>query len=258
MARVTEGLLYNKADSAVNRTRSKMIENQEQAITGKRVNKPSDDPQGTVRAMDLKTKIDRNEQAIKNMEIANSYLSVTDSALAELSGLLTRAKELAIQMSNSTNQSADAMRSVQAEVDQLYYQALQIGNTRVGEHYIFAGYQTERPPFDEDGNFYGDLGSIEIEVQPGQRVPLNVAGLKPFVGLDDFPSENNKLKGPKGSNGSNGWHGDKDRSVKKTKAFTRDAIRYPCVIRRLWWPKGRALIPKRTPKRLLTLRAAWE
>jgi flagellar hook-associated protein 3 FlgL len=193
MARVTEGLLYNKADAAMNRTRSKMIENQEQAITGRRINKPSDDPQGTVRAMELKTKIERNEQALKNMEIANSYLSVTDSSLGELSNVLSRAKELAIQMSNSTNQSPDAMRAVRAEVDELFYQALQIGNTRVGEHYIFAGYQTERPPFDESGNYYGDIGAIEIEVQPGQRVALNVGGLKPFVGLDDFPIENKGL-----------------------------------------------------------------
>lgn len=189
MARVTDGLLYNKADRAMNRTRSKMLENQEQAISGKRINKPSDDPQGMVRAIGIKTKLDRNEQALKNMELANSYLSVTDSSLAELSNVLSRAKELAIQMSSSSNQSPDAMRAVQAEADELFYQALQIGNTRVGEHYVFAGFQTERPPFDEAGNFYGDLGKIEIEVQPGQRVALNVNGLRPFMGLNEIPSK---------------------------------------------------------------------
>ncbi|MEO5666540.1 MAG: flagellar hook-associated protein FlgL [Bdellovibrionota bacterium] len=187
MARVTDGLLYNKADRAMNRTRTKMMENQEQAVTGRRINKPSDNPQGMVRAIGLKTKIDRNEQSMKNMEIANSYLGVTDSSLAELSNVLSRAKELAVQMSNSSNQSPDAMRAVQSEADELFYQALQIGNTRVGEHYIFAGYQTERPPFDENGNYYGDLGQIQIEVQPGQKVPLNVTGLKPFMGLDEIP-----------------------------------------------------------------------
>jgi len=195
MARVTEGLLYNKADRAMNRTRGKMLENQEQALTGRRINKPSDDPQGIVRAIGLKTKIERNEQALKNMEIANSYLSVTDSSLAELSNLLSRAKELAIQVNSSSNQGTDAMRSVQSEVDELYYQALQIANTRVGEHYIFAGYQTERPPFDEQGNFYGDVGQIEIEIQPGQRVPLNVTGLRPFVGLTEIPTKINDLTG---------------------------------------------------------------
>jgi flagellar hook-associated protein 3 FlgL len=195
MARVTEGLLFAKADRSMHKTRTKMLENQEMAISGKRINKPSDDPQGMVRAIGLKTKIDRNEQALKNMEIANSYLSVTDSSLAELTNVLSRAKELAIQMSSSSNRSPDAMRAVQSEADELFYQALQIANTRVGEHYIFAGYQNERPPFDEQGNFYGDGGSIEIEVQPGQRVAMNVTGLRPFLGLDEIPKNVQGLDG---------------------------------------------------------------
>jgi flagellar hook-associated protein 3 FlgL len=193
MARVTDGMLYNKADRAMSRTRNAMIENQEQAISGKRISRPSDDPQGMVRAIGLKSKIDRNEQALKNMELANSYLSVTDSSLAELSIVLSRAKELAIQLSSSSNQSPDALKAVEAEARELFYQALQIGNTRVGEHYIFAGYQTDRPPFDEAGSFHGDMGQIEVEVQPGQRVALNVTGLKPFMGLDEIPIKNEDL-----------------------------------------------------------------
>jgi len=189
MSRVTEGLLYGKADRAMNRTRTTMLENQEKAISGKRINKPSDDPQGMMRAMGLKAKIDRNEQSMKNMEIANSFLSVTDSSLGELTNVLTRAKELAIQMSNSSNQSPETFDAAKAEVEQLFYQVVQIGNTRMGEHYIFAGYQTERPPFDVDGKYFGDQGAIEIEVQPGQRVQLNVTGLSPFMGLEEMPKD---------------------------------------------------------------------
>jgi flagellar hook-associated protein 3 FlgL len=187
MTRVTEGLLYNKADQAMNKSRSNMLGDQEKAITGKRINRPSDDPHGAVRAIGIETKINRNEQALKNMEIANSYLSVADSSLGELSNVLSRAKELAVQMSSSSNQSSDAMSAVKAEVEQLFYQVVQIGNARIGDHYIFGGFQTDKAPFDPDGNFKGDQGIIEIEVQPGQRVPLNVSGLRPFLGLDEMP-----------------------------------------------------------------------
>jgi flagellar hook-associated protein 3 FlgL len=189
MSRVTEGLLYGKADRAMVRTRQKMIENQERAISGKRINRPSDDPQGMMRVMGLNAKIHRNEQALKNMEIANSYLTVTESSLAELTNVLTRAKELAIQMSSSSNQSSDALQAARAEVEELFYQVIQIGNTRIGDHYVFGGYQTERPPFDADGKYFGDHGAIEIEVQPGQRVQLNVTGLTPFMGLEEMPQD---------------------------------------------------------------------
>lgn len=193
MTRVTEGLLYDKADRSMHRTRANMLENQEQAISGKKINRPSDDPQGAMRAIGLKQSVRRNEQALKNMEIANSYLSVSDSSLAEMTSVLMRAKELAVQMSSGSNQSPDALNSVRAEVDELFYQTVQIANARIGEKYVFGGYKNDQPPFDVDGNYYGDNGGIEIEVQPGQRVQFNMPGLKPFVGVDEMPIKNSTL-----------------------------------------------------------------
>lgn len=198
MARVTEGLLYKKADRAMSRTRNKMLANQEQAISGKRINRPSDDPQGMMRSIGLKQKVSRNEQALKNMELANSYLNVTDSSLGELTSVLSRAKELAVQMSSATNQSPDSMKAVQSEVKELFFQAVQLSNARIGEHYVFAGYQSDHPPFDVDGNYYGDAGAIEIEVQPGQRVQFNMPGLRPFMGVEEIPNKNKDLGASRG------------------------------------------------------------
>ncbi|NCN40159.1 flagellar hook-associated protein 3 [bacterium] len=198
MARVTEGLLYEKADRAMHRTRNTLLKNQEQAISGKRINRPSDDPQGMIRSIGLKHKVNRNEQALKNMELANSYLSVTDSSLGEMTSVLSRAKELAIQMSSGTNQAPEAMQAVKSEVDELFFQAVQLANARIGEHYVFAGYQTDHPPFDVDGNYYGDTGAIEIEVQPGQRVQFNMPGLAPFLGVEEIPNKNRELGSDRG------------------------------------------------------------
>lgn len=195
MARITDAMLYNKADRSMNRSRKTMIENQEKAVTGKRINRPSDDPQALMRVMGVNAKIDRNEQTQKNMEIAISHLSVTDSALAELTDVLTRAKELAIQMSNSSNQSSDAFQAAKSEVESLFYQVVQIGNSRVGDHYVFGGFKNDRPPFDVDGNFFGDDGSIQIELQPGQRVSMNISGLLPFAGMKEMPIDINTLDG---------------------------------------------------------------
>ena len=141
MSRITDNLLNNKADRAVLRARQRMAENQEQGISGKRVNKPSDDPQSTVRVLGLRNQEARNEQIQKNMELATSFLTITDNALEELGGVLVRAKELAIQMSSSTNQSPDAQAAVASEVEQLFMQAVQLGNARVGERYVFDGAQ---------------------------------------------------------------------------------------------------------------------
>lgn len=194
MARITDGLLNAKADRAINRSRQKLIDNQEQGITGKRINKPSDDPQATVRLMGLKVQESRNEQILKNMEMATSFLSTTDGALQELSSVLVRAKELAVQMASASNSSEDAQLAVAAEIEQIFMQAVQLGNARVGERYLFGGYNSDRPPFDTDGNFFGDDGIIELEVQPGQNLVVNMSGVEPFFGIKEVPAQYNEKR----------------------------------------------------------------
>jgi flagellar hook-associated protein 3 FlgL len=202
MSRITDGLLNNKADRAISRARQKMAENQEQSITGKRINRPSDDPQSTVRVLGLKQQETRNEQIQKNMELATSFLTITDGALEELGGVLGRAKELAIQMASSSNSTPDAQRAVASEIEQLFMQAVQLGNARVGERYVFGGYATERAPFGTDGSFYGDAGVIELEVQPGQNLIVNMSGMEPFFGLKDIPSSSEeRMLSPQGPGG---------------------------------------------------------
>jgi flagellar hook-associated protein 3 FlgL len=189
MSRITDNLLNNKADRAIHRARQKMAENQEQSLSGKRINRPSDDPQSTVRILGLRNTEARNEQIQKNMELATSFLTITDGALEELGGVLVRAKELAIQMSSSSNNSSDAQTAVASEVEQLYMQAVQLGNARVGDRYVFGGYAADKAPFDLEGNYYGDDGVIELEVQPGQNLVVNMSGMEPFYGLKELPQQ---------------------------------------------------------------------
>src|SRR5690606_27084236 len=134
---------------------------------------------GTIQVIQTKTIGERDATVSQNLEVANSFLSLTDSALGELTDVLNRAKELAIQMASSTNQTADSREAVSKEVKQLGLRAIQIGNSRMGDKYIFAGYQMNRAPFDTEGNYYGDMGSFEIEMDRGQRIAVNLPGVSP-------------------------------------------------------------------------------
>lgn len=192
--RVTEGMLYTKGQESISRNREKMIKGQEQAVTGKAVNRPSDDPVAAMRIVGLKAQGDRAEQVSQNIEVASAVLNMTDSSLGELTDLVSRAKELAIQMGSSSNYTPDARLAVKNEVDQLMARAVQIGNSRIGDRYIFGGYQTEKPPFDLDGNYFGDGGVFEIEVDRGQRVEVNMPGLIPFLGVNEIPPEKQSLR----------------------------------------------------------------
>ncbi|HVJ66039.1 MAG TPA: flagellar hook-associated protein FlgL [Bdellovibrionota bacterium] len=192
--RVTDGMMHDKSQTAINRSRRTMVENQEKAVSGKRVVRPSDDPMATVRSLELKQDTDRVETVLKNMTIAKSMVDLTDSVLGELSDVIVRSKELAIQGASYTNQSPEALSAISKEVEQLYLRAVQIGNSRLGDRYIFGGYQTDRAPFDAQGNYYGDEGVMELEMDKGQRMPINVPGSRVFLGIENLSPEAKDLR----------------------------------------------------------------
>lgn len=200
MTRVPEFLMYSKSQEAIARSRDTMMKNQEKAVSGKRVNRSSDDPVAAMRIVGLRTQTNRDEQVSQNLEIATSIVNITDASLAELSDLIVRTKELAVQMSSTSNSNEDARLAVAKEVEQLRLRAIQIGNARIGDRYVFGGYVVNRAPFDENGSYFGDDGVTQIEVDRGQRVSINMPGVMPFFGINNIPEPDvgtpNEDKGP--------------------------------------------------------------
>ncbi len=194
MTRVPDSLMYAKGQDALNRSRDSMIRNQEKGLTGKRINRPSDDPVGSMRVIQTQILEDRDATVTSNLEVASGFLNLTDASLGELTDVLSRLKELSLQMSSSTNSTADARESVKKEVDQLALRIVQIGNTRFGDRYIFGGHQTDKAPFDASGNYYGDEGKLEVEMDRGQRIAVNVAGVTPFFGVSEITEEARVLR----------------------------------------------------------------
>lgn len=180
--RVADKMAYNQVTRNLQKNRGDMQELQNQAATQKRVNKPSDDPAAASRVLVNRTEEKGSQQYIKNINIAKSYLEFTDQSLSELSESLLRAKELAIQQASDAGASDDTRRVVAAEVEQIYNQSIHIGNRKLGERYIFGGFKTNNPPFDMDGQYYGDDGDMKIQVNKDAFLAMNLPGDKVFYG----------------------------------------------------------------------------
>lgn len=186
-SRVPDNLMYQKGQGSLDRARSTMIRNQEKALTGKAVNRLSDDPVAAMKISQMTSIMNRDEAVSSNLDVAQNILTMTDASLGELTDVLSRTKELAVQMASTTNQTEDARHAVMQEVDQLMLRCVQVGNTRMGDRYIFAGNQTDRAPFDQEGNYFGDDGLFEIEMDRGSRMAINVPGMVPFFGASEIP-----------------------------------------------------------------------
>jgi len=171
---------------------------QYQQSTGKVVSRPSDDPIRVTQALYMRSALSEQQQHIKNMKDAKSWLDATDTALANASEIIQRAYELAVQGANDTL-TKDERNAIADEIDQLIEHLIQVANTTHTGRYIFAGSKTADVPFkydpDSDKVIYnGNDGNLDWEVSPGVTMTINLTGKAVFqMGEDE--EEDNSLFG---------------------------------------------------------------
>lgn len=197
--RIADKMALNQVNSSVQKNRSDLNDLQNQAATQKRINKPSDDPLAAARVLSARTNINADNQFIKNINQARTFLEYSDQSLGEMTEVLTRAKELAIAQSTDAGANATSRTVTATEINQLFNQTVQVGNRKLGDRFLFGGFKTTTAPFTIDGEYRGDNGEMRVAVSKESDVALNVPGSRVFLGLgvrsgrvrNDAPSENN-------------------------------------------------------------------
>jgi len=129
----------------------------------------------------MRTQNANNIQFERNTILARAFMGYSDAALEDLTELVSRAKELAIQQASGGTQTPETRVAVAEDVDQLFLQALNIANRRLGDRFIFGGFQSHQSPFLPDGTYRGDEGSIKIEIEKGIYLDINVPGSMIFL-----------------------------------------------------------------------------
>ena len=188
-------MISNNYLSALNKSLERQSKIQEQLTDGKAIHRPSDDPIKAIRSLRFNTNLSMNEQFTQNVNDSISWMETTDGAMSNLSNIMIRVKELAV--SADGNKPADALNAIGAEIDQLINQAVSIGNTKIGDRYVFAGQMDGTLPFerkqitDPQSNktmdvvvYNGDLNKISMLIKPGVTNPsedsVNITGEELF------------------------------------------------------------------------------
>jgi len=146
--RVTQRNLYSTVVGRMNYSLSELMESNIQASSQKKVNKPSDDPVGTVRIMGFRDTIGQLDQYRDNITSAKGWLNLADNTMIQVNTIVTRCKELAEQGATGTI-SAENREQISYEVRQLFEQLIGLSNTSFEDNSIFAGHKTETPAFEE-------------------------------------------------------------------------------------------------------------
>ena len=184
-------VVAGRVSDALNRTRSLsqlqydqigLNKLQTQLASGHRFTKPGEDPSAAIRILALQRTQENKQQRLVNLNSADNYLSVTESALANTSDLLNEAKSLASEA--VSNVQTDSSRQALAfQIDQQISQLVNFGNTSFQDRYLFAGGLTRTKPFTINGQsvaFAGNSLALQTVGDESALVAHNVDALSAF------------------------------------------------------------------------------
>jgi flagellar hook-associated protein 3 FlgL len=172
--RITEGIIAGRNLADLQRANAAVAKASLQVSTGNRMQRPSDDPQGVQKALNLRGDLAATAQYLDTANASQGWAQATDDALADINDVLQRAREALVQGGNDTMSQNDR-NDLATQIDQLIGQAKASGNATFDGQYIFAGQKTDTAPYDADGGdaYAGDTGAIVRTIGPGVSVRLN-------------------------------------------------------------------------------------
>tara|TARA_B100001123_G_C15345926_1_gene1037249 strand:+ start:11702 stop:12517 length:816 start_codon:yes stop_codon:yes gene_type:complete len=152
---------------------------QETITTGKEVDQSSDDPIQFYRANRFRQGIKQNEQYLKNIQNADSWLKSSSFNLESMLSRVMNLRERAIQGANDSF-SADDRLQMASGIDNILEDLVNIANESFLDKNIFSGTKTKiDDPFRFDGNsvsYHGNTGKISRRISENLKININVTG----------------------------------------------------------------------------------
>jgi flagellar hook-associated protein 3 FlgL len=187
--RITTGMTQRNILAQLNMVNGRLTSAQAKMASQKQINRPSDDPYGTARAMTLRQNLQATTQYKRNADDAKAWADSTEDALADMSDVASRAKVLLTQ-GGSDSTDAASRGSLADEIDQLIQGVKQSANATYRGSYVFAGSQTTTAPYamGADDTYKGDQAGLDPaqpgvlrEIGPGVTMPVNTVA-REFLG----------------------------------------------------------------------------
>ncbi|MFA1821343.1 flagellar hook-associated protein FlgL [Virgibacillus oceani] len=171
--RVTQGMLSNNMLKNLQNSNTNMSKYMDQLSTGKKINRPSDDPVVAMNGMNYRSQVSEIQQFQRNTSEVHNWMDNTDAALNTATQAMQKLRELAVQASNDTYDEQER-ENIKKEAVQLKQHLEGIAETNVNGKYIFNGTNTNESPFNDAGEFTPNTEKVQIDVAGGMKVDANV------------------------------------------------------------------------------------
>lgn len=183
--RVTNSMMTSSLLTNISRNLNNLDTLYTQQASGKKIQMPSDNPIIATRALKFRTTVSETEQYGRNVDQANSWLEITESAFNNINSIMERMKELCVQGSNDSY-TADDRSKMLAELSSLGDQLKSEMNVSYMGRYVFSGYKTDEPIVKGDTlneAIYGSAPDYDQNLIDGQTLELEV-GINIRIGIN--------------------------------------------------------------------------
>jgi len=187
--RITMNNIYGSIISNLDKLADDMRTLNETISSGRKYTTPSDDPVSLIGALEIRSIIDETKQYERNVTYGILWTDNAEIALRQTDEIISRAREIAVQMANATESEA-TRASAAIEVGHLIEQTVALGNSQVAGEYIFSGQKTNIVPFTYDSvagtvTYNGDENDIDIRVGRNNSATINKNGKDAFMDDDE-------------------------------------------------------------------------
>ena len=182
--------IYNNVSFALNLHTKAMSILQEQASTGSRINRVSDDPTAAYRVLGLNTNDKGLENYVNNLSEIISTLELSTTVVEEITSSFIDTQSLITQITSGIYDEAARQRTAESINDKLE-QAVLLANTKHMDQYLFGGTDTGSVPYTVERTngkitkvtYEGSFENRNIEVSPGVEASAF------YIGDDIFRSD---------------------------------------------------------------------
>lgn len=183
--RITQNSMNRTQLAGLNLSQGRLQQTQEELTTGKRLNRPSDDPVGTVQALRFRTEQSQLAQFGANITDGLSRLQASDDALSQANAMVQSIRSSVIQAANGTLGPGER-KAIAEQVRGLREGLLQQANSQYAGQPLFGGTTPEDNAFDVDGTFQGNTLPVlrQVSDSPGDAGQMNV-GVNGQEAFDD-------------------------------------------------------------------------
>ncbi len=149
--RTTNMMMANTFLRNLNYNNKKLNGFSNQLSLNKCITRASDDPIGTVRSIQTRKAKSTKTDFKKTVQDSKDMLTQTESCLMDVTEILKRMEEL-VGIGESDLYTTAQKTAAAAEVLQLRDEVMDIGNATYDGRYLFAGYNSTKPPFTKDSS----------------------------------------------------------------------------------------------------------